>query len=336
MIPISTILFVFFSTITAASDFLYTSKTDDFQLWDKFTHFQNKFHKIYNGTIELHRRFDIFCANYYTILKHNLNPYRNFTMGLNQFADLTASEFKYLLGNYVKEQRTCMSYSIIPDKSTPGWIDWTEMGVVNPVRDQGQCGSCWAFATTANAESVWAISMGQLYDFSEQFLVDCAKGFGYWNQGCNGGQPDSAFKYMINNGQCLEYAYPYVGADGKCQKCAIYAKFSSCYDVAPKNQRVLRAAVARNPVTIAIEADTRYFQFYSSGVLTDSIQCGTNLDHAVIIVGYGTERGVDYWKVRNSWGESWGEKGYVKIERTDSTNDAGVCGLAMEPSFIGV
>jgi len=322
------VLFILFSIrIVEASD--------DFDLWDKFSQFRARFHRSYNTT-ELYNRFEIFRENYYNIIRHNMNPYKNFSMGLNQFADLTASEFhaKYIMSKYVAGQSTCMSYSDIPDVNTPTLVDWTERGVVNPVRDQGQCGSCWAFATTANAESVWAISMGQLYDFSEQFLVDCATGFGYWNQGCNGGQPDSAFKYMINKGQCLESAYPYTGKDGTCDKCALYAKFGGCYDVAPKNQRVLRAAVAQNPVTIAIEADTRYFQFYSSGVLTDSLKCGTDLDHAVLIVGYGRENGIDYWKVRNSWGESWGENGYVKIERTDMTDDAGVCGIAMEPSFI--
>jgi C1A family cysteine protease len=317
-----------------------SANTDDNNVWWHFTQYIERFQKKYNSVLELNHRFEIFRENYYTINRNNMNAYRNFTMGLNLFADLTPTEFKskYLKSHYTQGQRKCLSYNTI-SLSDPLSIDWVENGVVNPVRDQGQCGSCWAFATTANAESVWAISMGDLYDLSEQYLVDCATGFGYWNQGCNGGQPDSAFKYMINKGQCVESAYPYTAIDGKCQKenvCHIDVVFNTCYDVAPENQRVLRTAVAKNPVVVAIEADTRYFQFYSSGVLSDSLKCGTNLDHAVEIVGYGTENGVDYWKVRNSWGESWGEKGYVKIERTDSTNDGGVCGIATEPSFIGL
>jgi C1A family cysteine protease len=224
---------------------------------------------------------------------------------------------------------------------TPTAIDWTTKGVVNPVRDQGQCGSCWAFATTANAESVWAISSGKLLDLSEEYLVDCATGAGYFNMGCNGGNPDSALKYMINNGQCSESSYPYTSGvtktAGACQKCpSADVKFTGCYDVKPNDQLSLKAAVSKQPVVIAIEADTKYFQSYSSGILTDAAKCGTNLDHAVEIVGYGTENGIDYWKVRNSWSTSWGEAGYVRIQRSSSTNDIGVCGIAAEPSYISV
>jgi C1A family cysteine protease len=142
---------------------------------------------------------------------------------------------------------------------------------------------------------------------------------------------------MIQNGQRTEGSYPYTAKDGACQKgTSAGVTFSSCYDVAPKDQLALKAAVAKQPVVIAIEADTRYFQSYSGGVLTDSTKCGTNLDHAVEIVGYGTLNGIDYWKVRNSWGTSWGLDGYVLIQRSSSTNDIGVCGIAAEPSYISV
>ena len=208
------------------------------------------------------------------------------------------------------------------------------------MRDQGQCGSCWAFATTANAESVWAISSGKLLDLSEELLVDCASGVGYFNLGCNGGQPDSAFKYMINNGQCTEESYPYKAGvtktAGTCQKCVSSGvSFSSCYDVKPNDQVSLKGAVAKQPVSIAIEASTRYFQSYSGGIL-DSAECGTTLNHAVEIVSYGTDNGVDYWTVRNSWGPNWGENGHVRLKRTSSTNDVGICGLSAEPSFLAV
>jgi C1A family cysteine protease len=156
--------------------------------------------------------------------------------------------------------------------------------------------------------------------------------------GCNGGQPDSAFKYMINNGQCSEASYPYKAGvtktEGSCQKCSpAPVHFSGCYDVTSKDQVSLMGAVSKQPVVIAIEAYTRYFQSYSSGIL-DSDSCGTNLDHAVEIVGYGTENGVDYWNVRNSWSLSWGESGYVRIKKTSSTNDIGICGISSEPSFL--
>jgi C1A family cysteine protease len=307
--------------------------------WMKFTLFQKKFNKFYTTLDELEERFSIFKTNLKAIIEHNLIPNQNFTMGINQFTDLTPEEFKTIYASGYKPLQSygCVSYSNHGSNLPPS-LDWTSKGVVNPVRDQGQCGSCWAFATTANAESVWAISTGELLDLSEQFLVDCATGIGYFNMGCNGGQPDSALKYMINNGQCSESAYPYTAKQGTCHSCSqpTDVEFSSCYDVKPNDQVALKTAVLKNPVVVAIEADTKYFQSYSSGILTDSIKCGTNLDHAVEIVGYGTQNGINYWKVRNSWSSSWGEDGYVLIQRSDSTNDPGVCGIAMEPSFISV
>lgn len=311
--------------------------------WKQFSNFQERFAKKYGSIEEMENRFQIFRTNLRNIVIHNLDRSQNFTMGVNQFTDLTPEEFKaqYINGGAKSNLGSfgCKSFTSNA-AGAPASLDWTTKGVVNPVRDQGQCGSCWAFATTANAESVWAIAKGQLYDLSEEFLVDCATGVGYYNMGCNGGQPDSALKYMINNGQCTETSYPYTSGvtktAGPCQKCtSAGVKFSSCSDVTPKDQVALKGAVAMGPVVIAIEADTRYFQSYTSGIL-DSTACGTSLDHAVEIVGYGTENGMDYWKVRNSWSSSWGENGYVRIKRTSSTNDIGICGVAAEPSFLSV
>jgi len=312
--------------------------------WDQFSNFQEKYRKKYETLEEIEIRFQIFRYNLRNIILHNLNGNKNFTMGINQFTDLTPEEFKTF---YASGYDTFKSFGCTPfvpsttTSSLPSSIDWTTKGVVNSIRDQGKCGSCWAFATTANAESVWAIHSSKLLDLSEEYLVDCASGFGYFNMGCNGGNPDSAFKYMINNGQCTDASYPYTSGSGSssstCQKCtSAGVKFSGCYDVTSNDQLALKHAVAVQPVVIAIEADTRYFQSYSSGILTDAVKCGTNLDHAVEIVGYGSENGIDYWKVRNSWGTSWGESGYVRIQRSSSTNDAGVCGVSVEPSFISV
>ena len=315
---------------------------NDSDEWKQFTNFQDRFSKRYENIQELESRFQIFRSNLRNIILHNLDHTQNFTMGINQFTDLTPQEFKdQYVGGLKAEVGSygCKSFSS-GASGAPSSIDWREKGAVNPVRDQGQCGSCWAFATTANAESVWAISTGQLLDLSEEFLVDCASGVGYFNMGCNGGQPDSAFKYMINNGQCTEASYPYKAGTtktaGSCQKCTgAPVHFSGCYDVTPKDQVSLMAAVAKQPVVIAIEADTRYFQSYSGGIL-DSASCGEKLDHAIEIIGYGTENGVDYWNVRNSWGPSWGESGYIRLKKTSSTNDIGICGLAAEPSFLVV
>ena len=146
------------------------------------------------------------------------------------------------------------------------------------------------------------------------------------------------FKYVIEHGQCSDSSYPYTsgtGQSGSCKSCSSVAHISSCSDVKPNDQISLKGAVAQQPVAIAIEADTKYFQSYSSGVLTSST-CGTSLDHGVLTVGYGEENGIKYWLVKNSWGTSWGDKGYVKIGRSDSTNDPGICGIAMDPSFPSV
>ena len=312
--------------------------------WKEFSHFQEKFSKRYHNLEELENRFQIFRENLRDIIMHNLDLSQNFTMGINTFSDLTSDEFKtlYIRNSFQRQPLGsfgCKSYSSNAD-GAPTEIDWRDFGVVNPVRDQGQCGSCWAFATTANAESVWAIQKGELFDLSEEFLVDCASGVGYFNMGCNGGNPDSAFKYMINNGQCTEDEYPYTAGltktAGKCMSCkSAPVKFSGCLDVTPNDQISLKGAVAMNPVAVAIEADTRYFQSYSGGIL-DSPQCGTTLDHAVEIIGYGTDNGIDYWNVRNSWGSLWGESGYFRVKRTSSTDDIGICGIAAEPSFLVV
>lgn len=330
------------SSEETSSDSQLTDISDEDFHWKEFANFQERFSRRYSNLQELETRFAIFRQNFIGILAHNADHTQNFTMGVNQFTDLTPEEFKMQYVSSYKSQVGsfgCKSFSSTAS-GAPNSIDWRSKGVVNSVRDQGQCGSCWAFATTANAESVWAIYSGQLLDLSEEFLVDCASGAGYYNMGCNGGNPDSAFKYMINNGQCSEASYPYKAGTtktaGTCQKCsAAPVHFSSCSDVKPNDQVSLKGAVAKQPVSIAIEADTRYFQSYSGGIL-DSTSCGTNLDHAVIIIAYGTENGIDYWNVRNSWGSSWGENGYVRLKRTSSTNDPGICGLAIEPSFLSV
>ena len=332
----------FFTVFAGKNGLRETSALDETDEWKQFSVFQEKFNKKYETIHDLENRFEIFRSNLRHIITHNLDKSQNFTMGINQFTDLTSQEFKemYVSGYKQVQSFGCGSFSS-HGTGVPDSIDWTTKGVVNSVRDQGQCGSCWAFATTANSESVWAISSGDLLDLSEEFLVDCASGLGYFNMGCNGGNPDSALKYMINNGQCTEASYPYTAGvsttAGSCQKCtSAGVKFSSCSDVTPNDQLALKAAVSQQPVVIAIEADTRYFQTYSTGILTDADKCGTTLDHAVEIVGYGTENGIDYWKVRNSWGETWGEAGYVRIQRSSSTDDIGVCGIAAEPSFISV
>jgi len=315
-----------------------TSFLSDNDEWKQFSNFQERFSKRYENIQELETRFQIFRSNLRNIILHNLDYRQNFTMGINQFTDLTPQEFKdqYINGGLKVEVGSygCKTYSSSAS-GAPDSIDWRSKGAVTTVKDQGQCGSCWTFSATGAIEGAWAIAKGQLVDLAEQQLVDCASGISYGSHGCSGGMMEGAFKYVIEHGQCSLASYPYTAKDGTCTSCTTVAHVSSCSDVKPSDQISLKGAVAQQPVAIAIEADTRYFQSYSSGVLTSS-SCGTSLDHGVLIVGYGTENGINYWLVKNSWGTSWGIDGYVKIARSDSTNDAGICGVAMDPSFPSV
>lgn len=314
--------------------------TEEFH-WKEFTNFQERFNKRYSNIQELETRFAIFRNNFINILEHNSDLSQNFTMGINQFTDLTPEEFK---AQYIGGLKTevgsygCKSFSS-GASGAPSSIDWRSKGAVTSVKDQGQCGSCWTFSATGAVEGAWAISTGKLIDLSEQELVDCATGVSYGSHGCSGGQMEGAFKFIIENGQCSNSAYPYTSGvskiGGSCQKCSAVAHITSCSDVKPNDQISLKAAVAMQPVAVAISADTRLFQSYTSGVITSS-SCYTSLDHGVLIVGYGTENGQDYWLVKNSWGPSWGEQGYVKIARSSSSNDPGVCGISMDPSFPSV
>lgn len=312
---------------------------EDIDEWMQFIKFQSRFSKIYSTSQEVEERFAIFRENLRHIILHNLDVTQNFTMAINQFTDMTTEEFRAnVLGGFKSEllgSYGCKSYSSSAS-GAPSSIDWRSKNAVTSVKDQGNCGSCWTFSATGAIEGAWAISKGQLIDLSEEQLVECAHGIAYGSYGCNGGQMEGAFKYVIEHGQCSNSAYPYTsgnGQSGSCKSCSSVAHISSCSDVKPNDQISLKGAVAMQPVAVAIDAGSMYFQSYSSGVLTDKSKCGTSLNHGVLAVGYGEENGNKYWLVKNSWSTSWGDRGYVKIGRSDSTNDQGVCGIAMQPSF---
>lgn len=337
--------------LTSASC-IYSQFFDDYYLmnqkfmnnddsWSKFQQFQTRFHRRYESFTEMRKRFEIFRSNLYSIELHNSIMVNNFTLSVNQFTDLTNDEFVSMnrRGLQYKNLGLYQCEAYVPytnPMSLPENVDWREKNAVTSVKDQGQCGSCWTFSATGAIEGAWSISNGELMDLSEQELVDCAVGFQYGSHGCNGGQMDGAFKFVIQNGQCSLADYPYVsgntGKSGDCMPCVSVAQMAGCYDVEPNNQIDLKNAVFEQPVSIAIEADTFVFQSYSSGIL-DSVQCGTGLDHGVLIVGYGNDNGQLYWTVKNSWGESWGENGYIRIARSESSDDPGICGIAMQPSF---
>jgi KDEL-tailed cysteine endopeptidase len=299
--------------------------------WLRFQDFIHQFERRYNNFLELEQRFKIFQSNLEFIEQHNSNQQSSYHLGITKFADLTNEEFASF-NNFKQPSRLfggCDKFASESQQS-PSSIDWRQNGAVTPVKDQGQCGSCWSFSATGAMEGAWAINKGKLVSLSEQQLVDCSKKYG--NHGCYGGLMDGAFEYAMDYSMCTEDDYPYTASGGTCHDCAGVVSVKSCVDVTPNNQVHLKEAVAAGPVSIAIEADTKTFQLYTGGVIT-SDACGTNLDHGVLIVGYGEENGTPYWLVKNSWGPSWGENGYVKIERSDSTNDPGICGIAMQPSY---
>ena len=343
MICLFTTFFTTFFTVFSAENGLRGSKVttldvnvDEVEVWSQFTNFQERFSKKYESISELEERFQIFRTNFKQIITHNLDFTQNFTMGVNQFTDLSPDEFKK---QYVGGLRTevgsygCKTFSS-GASGAPASVDWRNKAAVTSVKDQGQCGSCWTFSATGAIEGAWAIANSQLVDLSEQELVDCATGISYGSHGCDGGEMEGAFKYVIEKGQCALSSYPYTSGvsktGGACQKCSSVVVISSCSDVKPNDQVSLKAAVAQQPVAIAIEADTRYFQSYASGILT-SASCGTNLDHGVLAVGYGTwTDGTDYYKVKNSWGTSWGTNGYILIQRGNPQR-CGECGILCGP-----
>jgi C1A family cysteine protease len=297
--------------------------------WSSFQDFAYRFNKRYTNIVEFHKHFEIFKENMDYVVRENSKDH-SYTLGVTPFADLTQDEFSLHLG-FSKPPRfeTCDKFSTT-GMTVPASVDWRSDDAVTPVKDQGQCGSCWSFSATGAMEGAWSIAKGGLVSLSEQQLVDCSSKYG--NHGCNGGLMDGAFEYAIDNGMCAEEEYPYTAAGGDCQSCDVSVTMTGCVDVTPNNQIDLTEAVATGPVSVAIEADTLTFQMYTGGVLTSSA-CGTSLDHGVLVVGYGEESNTPFWLVKNSWGPSWGEDGYVKIERSSSTNDKGICGIAMQPSY---
>lgn len=303
-----------------------------------FRDFIEKFGRQYVSKAEEERRFAIFQANYAHIQAENAKGLA-YKLAVNEFADQEPEEFQAgRLG--LRQPAPGTLWAGAPHLGThhysggelPKAVDWTKKGAVTTPKNQKQCGSCWSFSTTGALEGAWQIAGGGLVSLSEQQLVDCSKGV---NQGCKGGSMDAAFEFIEKHAMCTEDSYPYEAKDGKCRAASCTSAIPSgsvtgYKDVEANDEKALMEAVSKQPVAVAIEADQMAFQLYSHGILTK--ECGAKLDHGVLLVGYGSEDGVKYWKVKNSWGASWGEEGYIRLERS-SAKKAGECGINSQPSY---
>jgi C1A family cysteine protease len=331
IVGVAACLAVYALTQQPQSSSLYTALSAEDMEFLKFVSLHGK---SYGTKEEFEFRAQIFKKTLATLANENSRNDNTFRVGLNKFADWTPAELKRILS--YKPLRGAMKVAPIDERVTiPSSIDWRDKNAVNTVRDQGQCGSCWAFSAVGAMESrafIKAIDKNGLLQLSEQQLVDCAGG-SYGNEGCNGGDMGAAFDYAKDYGMMNRTDYPYTAMDGSCQydgNKVTKVKPSGHTMVTPNSAVALKTAIADGPVSVAIEADTFVFQFYSGGIL-NSASCGTNLDHGVVAIGYGVDptKG-EYYIVRNSWGSSWGVKGYINIAIKDG---AGICGIQMEPVY---
>jgi len=295
------------------------------QISSKFMEHIVTYAKEFNTVEEFMFRKQIFAALDAEIEKENANG-NNFTLGHNQFSTLHKSEYSKMLG-YLAPMETYPVKAMTNSNSSP--VDWRDAGAVTPVKDQGQCGSCWTFSSTGALEGAHQIMSGDLLSFSEQQLVDCAKFIAF---GCSGGNEATAFNYLKKHPIMSEASYPYTAVDtASClqdDSAAYDIKVSSFEAVTPNSVDALKEALANGPVSVNIEADKLVFQTYTSGVL-DSEKCGTTIDHAVLAVGWGTDATAgDYFIVKNSWNTTWGDAGYIKIAAVDGV---GICGIQSGP-----
>ncbi|KAJ9170866.1 hypothetical protein P3X46_018930 [Hevea brasiliensis] len=300
---------------------------------ERYKRWLAKYGKSYRSAGERQRRFQIFKDNVEFIDSFNAKGHKTYKLGINKFADQTIAEFQATHKGYKRLgskrlEKTSFKYENVT--VVPPSMDWRKKGAVTPVKDQGNCLSCWAFSAVAAIEGIIKITTGKLISLSEQELLDCdTKGI---NQGCKGGLMEDAFKFIISKkGISSRANYTYKANQGTCKKAPHEAKIKR-YEVVPANNETkLLMAVANQPVSVCVDSRSQDFTYYENGIFMGD--CGTEVDHGVTIVGYGTtSEGIKYWLVKNSWGDDWGENGYMRIKR-DVAAKEGLCAIATDSSY---
>lgn len=290
----------------------------------EFDEFLERFGKFYKDEAEYIKRFNIFRTNSAYIRVQN-TMLDTWTMAVNMFADMTHDEFSSIyLGAKVSFDSNIETENL--NINLENSVDWRSTNKVTPIKNQGYCGSCWAFSATGAIESAVAIKGKGLIPLSQQQLVDCS--WSYGNQGCNGGWMDQAFEYVKSKGLATEKNYLYTGVDGSCSKTKeskVSTKITKFVNVLANDSNQLLMAISINPVSVGVDADT--WAYYSSGIITGST-CGTAINHGVLVIGYSQSE--KYYIVKNSWGTTWGEQGYIRLS---IESGAGACSVQSYPSY---
>ena len=313
--------------------------TDDSSMYGdlhQFNLWRLKYNKIYAGETNLTVPFSTWRMNRDFVNEHNEKD-QDYTLELNHFADIHRSQWtrRKAYNNIMAENNITYEIPTLDnaynDGSIPNSVDWRDKDVVTPIKNQQQCGSCWAFSAVGSMEGQHALKTGNLVNLSESQIVDCDVNSS--DSGCSGGFMDGAFKYVIRQGGIdTEESYPYDPQDDPCtfNKSDIGATFSDYKDVKGGELGLKKSVASIGPISVAIDASSAQFQFYKNGVYYDSTCSSSMLDHGVLVVGYGTTlNGTDYWIVKNSWGPNWGDKGYIYMSRNRDNN----CGIATDPSY---
>jgi cathepsin L len=307
--------------------FLSVSSAIDYE--GAFTSWMRKYGKSYD-----HDQFQYRLS----IFKKNMDFIANYKgtarLAMNQFGDLTAAEFAAFTHRGLTSPREARRYADLIPSALPASWDWTTKGAVTPVKNQGQCGSCWAMSAVEAVEGCHFITTGVLAALSTQEVMDCDNST---DQGCNGGWPDNAFKFIKESGGVdTEACYPYTAEDGSCHfipnpPCC-GSTLTNYFDVQAGSESSLQQAVYQVPTVVAFDASQSSFQFYSSGVYYDPACSSTQIDHTGLAVGWGHDQtsGMDFWIVKNTWGSDWGMQGYIWMSRNKNNN----CGIATSASYV--